>query len=724
MGDKVVEKRIKPTVIRRRKKKSKPQEVVAEAVAGDLEEALNAVVDIKENKNVAELEEKGVSARQELKTDAKVSISQPEKEAPPHVIREVKIPPSERTGKKRTFDKKREVLKRKNILDGQERLNKIQLRKKKEEKPKETVKPGKRVIKISDVVTVGELAKKMGVKAGEVISKLMGLGLVATINQYIDMDAATLIASEFEYEVENTAVQVSDLIETVKDKPEDLKPRPPVVTVMGHVDHGKTSLLDAVRKTSVIKGEAGGITQHIGAYHVHLDKGDITFLDTPGHEAFTSMRARGAKVTDLVVLVVAANDGVKPQTVEAINHAKAAKVPIIVAINKVDLPEANVDMVKHGLAEHELIPEEWGGDTIFAEVSAKKGTGIVNLLEYILLQSEVLELKANPAKSGMGTIVESRLEKGRGPVATVLIQDGSLKLGDVCVSGVYTGKVRAMISDKGERVKSAGPSMPVEVMGLSGVPEAGDPFNVVKDEVLAKRISDMRLSKQREKELAKSSKLSLDALYESIKKGDVKELNIIIKGDVQGSVEAVVDAMNKFDYESVKVNVIHSNAGGISENDVMLASASNAVIIGFNVRAELKARELAEKEGVDIKFYTVIYDLVDDVKKAMEGLLDPTSEEEILGIMEVRDTFTIPKTGTIAGCYVNKGKIRRGSNVRLLRDNVIIYDGKLSSLRRFKEDVKEVASGYECGIGIENYNDIKVGDTIEVYVVKEVATRL
>ncbi len=436
------------------------------------------------------------------------------------------------------------------------------------------------------------------------------------------------------------------------------------------------------------------------------------------------MRARGAKVTDIVVLVVAADDGVMPQTVEAINHAKAANVPIVVAINKIDLPDANPDRVKQALTEYGLVPEEWGGDTIFVEVSAKKGIGIRDLLEYILLQAEVLDLKANPDKPAKGTIIESKLEKGRGPVATVLVQEGTLKVGDVCVAGLYSGRVRALINERGERVKEAGPSIPVEVLGLSGVPEAGDSFHVVKDEVVAKKIVEIRLAKQREKDLAKTSKVSLKDLYERIEKGDIKGLNVIVKGDVQGSVEAVVEALKKLGTEKVQVQVIHSSVGGVSENDVMLASASNAIIIGFNVRAEAKARDLAEREGVDMRFYSIIYDLVDDVKKAMEGLLEPTYKEEFIGMAEVRQIFNIPKVGVVAGCYVTRGKITRNSNVRVLRDSIVVYEGKIGSLKRFKEDVREVSSGYECGLTIENYRDIKVGDVIEAYTLEKVASKL
>ncbi|MBI5874665.1 MAG: translation initiation factor IF-2, partial [Deltaproteobacteria bacterium] len=530
--------------------------------------------------------------------------------------------------------------------------------------------------------------------------------------------------SDFGYEVESIAPQEELLMEDITETQGELKIRPPVVTVMGHVDHGKTSLLDAIRKTNVAAGEAGGITQHIGAYHVHLDKGDITFLDTPGHEAFTAMRARGAKVTDIVVLVVAADDGVMPQTIEAINHAKAANVPIIVAINKIDLPGANPDRVKQALTGYGLVPEDLGGDVMFARVSAKKGLGVKELLELILLQAEVLELKANSEKPAKGAIIEAKLDKGRGPVATVLIHEGTVKTGDAFVSGAHSGRVRAMINDWGKKVDEAGPSMPVEVLGLSGVPEAGDVFSVVRDEVTAKQIAGIRLKKKQEAELKKTAKISLTELYEKIKMGEVKELGIVVKADVQGSVEAVKEALSKLPTDAIKINVIHNAVGGITEGDIMLAAASNAIVVGFNVRPEPKTQALAEKEGVDLRLYSIIYELIDDIKKAMEGMLAPTIKENILGRASVREAFRVSKIGTVAGCYVTDGKILRGSMVRLIRDNAVVYDGKMASLKRFKDDVKEVATGYECGIGIEGFNDIKVGDIIEAYQMEEVAGKL
>lgn len=588
-----------------------------------------------------------------------------------------------------------------------------------------TPSAAKRVIRVVDAISVGDLSQKLGVKANEIIKKLMGLGIMATVNQLVDIDSASLVAEEYGYEVESAAVHEETLIEGVGGEAEGtLEPRAPVVTVMGHVDHGKTSLLDAIRKTNVATGEAGGITQHIGAYHVHLPKGDITFLDTPGHEAFTSMRARGAKATDIVILVVAANDGVKPQTVEAINHAKAAGVPIIVAINKVDLPEADIDRVKTELSSYDLLPEDWGGETICVEVSAKKGKNIKSLLEMILLQSEMLELKSSSDTPAKGVIVEAKLDKGRGPVATVLIQSGKLCVGDAFVCGVHYGRVRAMISDWGQRVDEAGPSMPIEILGLSGVPDAGDTFDKVKDESTARQIASMREEKTIERDRAATAKVSLTDLYDKIHKGEVKELNLIIKADVHGSIEAVKDSLEKLSTEEVKIKVIHSGVGGISEGDVMLASASNAIVIGFNVRPEPKAQATAEAESVDLRLYNIIYDLTDDIKKAMEGMLEPIIREEVLGRAEVREVFRVTKVGTVAGCYVTDGKVSRNSKVRLIRDNVVIYDGELSSLKRFKEDAKEVASGYECGMAIQGYNDIKVGDVLELYTLKEEAARL
>ena len=587
----------------------------------------------------------------------------------------------------------------------------------------------KRIVRISDSITVGELAKRMGVKAKELIAELMRQGSMVTINHPLDFDSAALLASEFNHEVENVAFDEETILEVeptkeVEDKAEDLEVRPPIVTIMGHVDHGKTSLLDAIREANVTEGEAGGITQHIGAYDVDLDGQKVTFLDTPGHEAFTAMRARGAGVTDIVILVVAADDGVMPQTKEAINHSKAANVPIIIAVNKIDKPDANPERVKQELTEFELVPEEWGGDTIFVEVSAKQKTNLDTLLEMVLLQAEVLELQANPNKRAKGSIVEARLDKGRGPIATVLVQDGTLKVGDAIVAGMHFGRVRSMLSATGSQVKEAGPAFPVEVTGLGGVPNAGDTFHAVDNEKAAKDVSQHRQSKQREIDLSKSSKVSLDQLFAKMQEGDVEELSVIVKADVQGSVEAVRDALEKLSTDACKLNVIHTGVGGISESDVTLATASNAIVLGFNVRPETKAKSLAETEKVDIRLYAVIYDAVNDIRDAMEGLLAPTLKEKDLGRVEVRDTFHVSRVGTIAGCYVVDGKIIRNAKTRLVRDSVVVWEGKLSSLKRFKDDVKEVGNGYECGIGLENYNDIKVGDIIEVFTIEETKTSL
>ncbi|MHB1397367.1 MAG: translation initiation factor IF-2 [Trichloromonadaceae bacterium] len=587
----------------------------------------------------------------------------------------------------------------------------------------------KRVIRISDAITVGELAKRMGVKANDLIKELMRQGSMVTINHPLDFETAALLASEFNYEVENVAFDeevalVSSQLQGEQEKEENLLPRPPVVTIMGHVDHGKTSLLDAIRMANVTAGEAGGITQHIGAYDVEIDGKKISFLDTPGHEAFTAMRARGAKVTDIVILVVAADDGVMPQTKEAINHSKAAGVPIIVAINKMDKPDANPDKVRQELTEFGLVSEDWGGDTIFSEVSAKQRLNLDHLLEMVLLQAEVMDLRANPNKRAKGAIVEARLDKGRGPVATVLVQEGTLRIGDPIVSGAHYGRVRTMSDDRGNRVEEAGPSVPVEVTGLTGVPEAGDTFHAVDDERTAKEVAQHRHQRLREAELAKSSKISLDQLYARIQQGDVKELKVIIKGDVQGSVEAVKDSLLKLTTDACRLIVLHTGVGGITESDITLATASDAIVLGFNVRPETKAAGLAENEGVDIRLYNIIYDAVADIRDAMEGLLAPTLREKSLGRVEIRETFNVSKVGTIAGCYVLDGKVLRGAQVRLVRDNVVVWRGKLSSLKRFKDDAREVAAGYECGMSLENYNDIKVGDIIEVFEMESIKTTL
>ncbi|WP_044746875.1 translation initiation factor IF-2 [Bacillus alveayuensis] len=577
-------------------------------------------------------------------------------------------------------------------------------------------------ITYSESLTVGELAEKLGKEPSEIIKKLMMLGIMATINQDLDKDAIELIAGEYGVEVEEEVVFDETEFEKyeIEDKEEYLEVRPPIVTIMGHVDHGKTTLLDSIRKTKVVEGEAGGITQHIGAYQVEVNGKKITFLDTPGHAAFTTMRARGAQVTDITVLVVAADDGVMPQTIEAINHAKAANVPIIVAVNKMDKPTANPDRVMQELTEHGLVPEDWGGDTIFVPISALKGDGIDDLLEMILLVSEVEELKANPNRVATGTVVEAELDKGRGPVATLLIQNGTLKVGDPIVVGNTYGRVRAMMNDMGRRVKEAGPSMPVEITGLNEVPLAGDRFMVFEDEKKARQIGEARAQKQLEKERSEKAKLSLDDLFEQIKQGDMKEINIIVKADVQGSVEALTAALQKIDVEGVKVKIIHTGVGAITESDIILASASNAIVVGFNVRPDANAKRVAETENVDIRLHRIIYKVIEEIEAAMKGMLDPEYEEKVIGQLEVRQTFKVSKIGTIAGCYVTDGMVTRDSGIRLIRDGIVIFEGEIDTLKRYKDDVKEVAQGYECGITIKNFNDIKEGDVLEAYVMEEI----
>ncbi len=630
------------------------------------------------------------------------------------------------TGKRSRKGSRRSVIKDFNFSDGRGRSRKSRGSKKKGGQKTEITMPKmiKRIIKITDAITVGELAKKMGVKSGEVIGKLMTMGSMVTINQMIDYDTAVLVADEYGHTVENVAFDEDLVLERTDDKPEDLVARPPVVTIMGHVDHGKTSLLDAIREAQVAESEAGGITQHIGAYMVSLEKGEISFVDTPGHEAFTSMRSRGAGVTDIVILVVAADDGVMPTTIESINHAKAAGVPIIVAINKIDKDNARPDEVRRQLSEHGLLSEEWGGDTIFVEVSAKKKLHLDTLLEMILLQAEMMEITANPNKSASGVVLESRLDRGKGPVVTVLVQEGTVKAGDFVVAGLYSGRVRALLDDRGRQIESAGPSIPVEILGLSGVPAAGDDFNVVKSEKQAKELTANRQHKARERDISKTSKISLEDLFDKMEEGAVEQLNIIVKGDVQGSVEAVSESLKKQATAKVKVEVVHAAVGGVKEADVMLAAASQAIIVAFNVRPDLKAQHLAEQENVDVRLYTVIYDLLDDLKKAMEGLLAPDVREVYLGRAEVREVFNVSKVGTIAGCRVIDGKVKRNAEIRLLRDNVVIVEGKIASLKRFKDDAREVAAGFECGIGVENYNDVKVGDVIEAFTIEEVAATL
>jgi len=578
------------------------------------------------------------------------------------------------------------------------------------------IKAAKRKIRIDEAIRIADLAQQMGIKAQDLIKTLIGMGVMATINQSIDADTAAIIAADFGYDVEKIGFSEKEFLAPVhEDKEEDLSPRPPVVTIMGHVDHGKTSLLDVIRKSHITSGEAGGITQHIGAYHVTTPRGEIVFLDTPGHEAFTAMRARGAQVTDLVILVVAADDGVMDQTREAINHSRAAGVPIVIAVNKIDKEGANPDRVKRELAEHGLVPEEWGGDTIYANVSAKKQLGIDELLEMVLLQAEVLELKANPDRRGIGHIVEARLDKGRGPVATLLVQTGTIHKGDPFTCGLQSGKIRAILNDQGKMLREAGPAMPVEVQGFDGVPDAGDEFVVVADEKVARKISDTRKGKQRERELAKETKFTLDKFLAAKAGEKVKVLNLVVKSDVQGSQEAITDALNKLSGDEVRIEIIHSGTGAITESDILLASASNAIIIGFNVRPTAKVKDVAEQENVEIRFYNIIYKLVSEIKDAMSGMLAPAIREVYLGQAEVRQTFSVPKVGTVAGCAIIDGKLVRNALVRLLRDGVVIYTGKLNSLKRFKDDVREVAKGFECGTGLEKFNDIKEGDIIEAF---------
>lgn len=577
-------------------------------------------------------------------------------------------------------------------------------------------------IVFSESLSVGELAKKLGKEPSEIIKKLMLMGVMATINQELDKDSIELICADYGVEVEEEIIidetNFEDIVD--EDTPEQLKERPPVVTIMGHVDHGKTTLLDSIRKAHVAAGEAGGITQHIGAYQVEIEGKKITFLDTPGHAAFTTMRARGAQITDITILVVAADDGVMPQTKEAISHAKAAGVPIIVAVNKMDKESANPDRVMQELTEFELVPEAWGGDTIFVPVSALQGQGIEDLLEMVLLVSEVEELKANPDKLARGTVIEAELDKGRGPVATLLVQSGTLHVGDPIVVGHTFGRVRAMVNDLGRRVKKAGPATPVEVTGLSDVPQAGDQFKVFADEKTARSVGETRTSRLIEQQRKETSRVSLDDLFNQIQQGEIKEINIIIKADVQGTVEAMRGSLEKIEVEGAKINIIHTGVGAITESDIILASASNAIVIGFNVRPDNNAKRVADSEKVDIRLHRVIYKAIEEVEAAMKGMLDPEYEEKIIGQVEVRQTFKVSKIGTIAGSYVTDGKISRDAKIRLIRDGIVIHEGELNALKRFKDDAKEVAAGYECGITLENYHDIKEGDVIEAYVMQEI----
>ncbi len=633
------------------------------------------------------------------------------------------MPPemASRTGNKKFFKTKKKADYQKNRKENIEEIEKnFQIKKKDVQK----ANPVPKSIDIMEVITVSELAKKLNLKASEVITKFISMGMMVTINQQVDAESAEILASEYDCKVNIVSLYEQTLVETDKGDDADIVERSPVVTVMGHVDHGKTKLLDAIRSANVAASEYGGITQHIGAYKVMINGRSIVFLDTPGHEAFTQMRARGAHLTDIVVLVVAANDGVMPQTIEAINHAKEANVPIIVAVNKMDLYESNADRVKQQLSEYNLIPEDWGGDTIYCPISALKKQGIDDLLENILIEADILELKANPNCRAEGKIIESRVDQGRGMVSTVLIQRGTLRVGDAFVAGVYAGKVRAMFNDRGEKITEAGPSTPVEILGFMGLPNSGDPFQVTENEKYARHIGEKRQELERIGAAKNVKKVTLDNLYDSIQDGEIQELKVIIKSDVQGSVEALKSTLEKLSTKEIRLHIIHASAGAIVENDVNLASASNAIIIGFHVRPTAKAQLLAEQEKVEIKKYNIIYDAVEDIKTAMEGMLAPELKEEQIGTVEVRATFKVPKVGVIAGSYVTSGKVKRNAIAHVYRDDIEIFNGKISSLKRIKDDVKEVDKGYECGIGLENFNDINEGDIIEIYEIREIAKKL
>jgi len=628
-------------------------------------------------------------------------------------------PPAAEGPAKKSFKAKKPVYTRKEKeLEMEEKL--LQTKK----KITQVVNPVPKSIEIMEVISVSELARKMNLKASDLIQKLMAMGQMVTINQQIDADTATILASEFGADVKIVSLYDETLIQTESDDDAEMMPRPPVVTVMGHVDHGKTKLLDAIRSADVVSGEFGGITQHIGAYTVDTPNGRITFLDTPGHEAFTRMRARGAQVTDIVIIVVAADDGVMPQTVEAINHAKDAGVPIIVAVNKIDKPEANVDKVRTQLSEYQLIPEDWGGQTIFVEVSALKKEGIDKLIEAILLQAEILDLKANYNRNAEGKVLESRIDHGRGIVATVMVQRGTLMIGDSFVAGIWPGKVRALFTDKGDKVEEATPSMPIEVIGFEGIPNAGDPLQVVGDEKTARSISSKRQELKRFEDSKSVKKITLDNLHDTINEGAIQELKVIIKADVQGSAEALRSSLEKLSTKEIRLHVIQALPGAINEGDVDLSIASNAIIIGFNVRPVPKAKTLAEQEKVEIRRYNVIYKAVEEIKQAMEGMLKPETKEEIIATVEVRDTFKTPKFGVVAGCYVLTGTVKRSASIHIIRDDIEIYTGKIGSLRRFKDDVREVAAGFECGIGLEGYDDVRVGDQFEVFEMIEIARKL
>jgi len=777
------EKRIKPTVIRRRKKvvakveekiqdevgkvKEEPKPIIKKAVEEETPpiegktEEISKIEDEKVLKKDAAPEQKPEPKPEEVKAKPKKKKKEKSKFIPAKIIKEApvqidepkikeiqeKVVPSEipflpedlpkgaekkKKGKevkevishKDFRKKKKEIFERVDLYgDTKKRFSDKRRFKKKDKLDKKkfahteitTPKAIKRRIKVPDVVTAGELGKRMGVKSSALMKKLMELDVKIRINDTVDFDTASLIANDFEYELELSSFEEEEILSEETDKEEDLKPRPPVITIMGHVDHGKTSLLDYIRKSKVIEKEAGGITQHIGAYDVKTSHGNIVFLDTPGHEAFTAMRARGAKVTDLIVLVVAADDGVKDQTIEAINHAKAADIPIIVAVNKIDRPDSDTDKVTRELSKYDVLVEDWGGETLLTAVSAKTGQGVEELLDNIILQAEILELKANYKKKARGAIIEARLDKSRGPVTTVLIRDGALHQGEFFVCGENFGKVRAIFNDRGKKIKEAFPSMPIEIYGISGVPKAGDDFIVVSNEKKAKLIAEHRKDKSQLGMVTKKDAISLDNLFEKIKEGEAKELNIIVKADVQGSLEALIDSLVKQSTKEVKLKVIHGATGAVTESDVMLANASKAVIICFNIRANPAVQEIARREYVDIKFYDVIYKVIEDIRLAMAGLLEPVYTENIIGHVDIKEIFHVSKIGTIAGCYVSDGKIEKDANVRLLRDDAVIFSGKISSLKRFKDDARDVSSGLECGVGLQNYNDMKPGDILEVY---------
>jgi translation initiation factor IF-2 len=708
----------------KKKKAEQPAKIIKKAEEGPLkavlekkkEEAAKPAKPVRAKPPVAEAEVPAAPKEPEKPAKRKKAKRKTEKEevAPRSAIRHRKLEIFERADlyEGRTLKRKKKDAVAK---EGQKKLKQTEIT---------TPKAIKRRIKVQQTVTVSELARAMGIKAAELIKKLISLGIVANINQALDFDTAALVADDFGYELELDEFKLEQTLEETEDHPEDLSPRPPVVTIMGHVDHGKTSLLDYIRESNIIAGESGGITQHIGAYYVERKGGDIVFLDTPGHEAFTAMRARGARVTDIIVLVVAADDGVMPQTKEAINHARAANIPMIVAVNKIDKPEANIEKVQRQLAEVHLVPEEWGGDTIFAHISAKTGEGVSELMELIQLQAELLELKANPEKMARGRVIEAKLDKSRGAVATVLVKSGTLKPGNFFVCGEHYGKIRAMLNSRGKRMISAGPSTPVEIYGISGVPMAGDEFIVVDDEKTAKQIITHRQIQAKTKEVTRRGIVSLEDLFEKIREGEVKELNIILKADVQGSQEALAESLEKLSTDVVKLHIIHSSTGAITETDVMLASASHAIIIGFNVRANPRVADVAEREDVDIRYYDVIYNAIQDIRKAMAGLLEPEYKENVIGRADIKEVFRVPKVGAVAGCYVTDGRLERNARVRLLRDEVVIFDGKISSLRRFKEDVKEVSLGYECGVGLDHFQDIKPGDVFEAYELEEVKAEL